>query len=458
VGNDDRRYDRQEAVTVIKRSHVGSLIAVVVACLDSPCLAAPNAKGPVQLATGRDILALAEAAASHGDADTAERALRALFADPSPKLRAEARFRLAKLLTSGGRVPEAAVLLRQIVDEHPDAGIVRLELAALLQRLGEEDLALRQLRALSAMNLPTAVANFVDRVAASLNAAKPFGIYAEFALAPDSNINRATSANTLGTIIGDFTIDKSSRARSGVGAALRTIAHARRSLGDRASLVARATADINLYGRTDFNNVLLEGSAGPEFKLGSRRVSLTAGVGRSWYGMEPFSTHARLSASVAQRIGSVTQLRADGALRWSSNELNNLQDGRGSSLRVGIEHALSPRLFLTASVGVDRLKARDGGYSTRTRIVTASVHREIGRMTLSLGAEAARLKADERLMLFPERRKDSFTRFHLGAVFRQLTVKGFAPMVRFSVERNRSTLELQDYNRARTEVGITRSF
>jgi hypothetical protein len=61
-------------------------------------------------------------------------------------------------------------------------------------------------------------------------------------------------------------------------------------------------------------------------------------------------------------------------------------------------------------------------------------------------------------MLFPERREDQFSRFHLGGVFRHLTVRGFAPMARFSLERNRSTIELHDYTRTRTEVGITRSF
>jgi hypothetical protein len=174
--------------------------------------------------------------------------------------------------------------------------------------------------------------------------------------------------------------------------------------------------------------------------------------------MEAFSTHARVSAGITQRIDSVSQLGLDGGVRWSSNELNELQDGHGSYLRFSYERALSPRLFVTASGGADRFKARDPGYSTRSVSLGTSVHRELGRVTLSLGADIGWLEADERLMLFPERRKDRFSRFSAGATFRHLTVRGFSPTARFVVERNRSNIELHHFKRTRTEVGITRAF
>jgi hypothetical protein len=215
---------------------------------------------------------------------------------------------------------------------------------------------------------------------------------------------------------------------------------------------------MSIYGRTQFNYIFAEASAGPEFDLGSRRVSLAAGVGRSWYGMVGFSRHVRLSAGIAQRIDRVSQLRLDSGVRWSSNELNALQDGRGSSLRISYERALSPRLFVTASGGADRFAARDPGYSTRSATLGASAHRELRRVTLSLGAELGWLEADERLILFPEPRKDSFSRFSIGGTFRHLTVRGFSPMARFVIERNLSNIELHDFNRTRTEVGISRAF
>jgi hypothetical protein len=79
-------------------------------------------------------------------------------------------------------------------------------------------------------------------------------------------------------------------------------------------------------------------------------------------------------------------------------------------------------------------------------------------MTLSLGADIGMLKADERLSLLPDVREDQFRRISLGAVFRQLTLGGFAPMSRITYERNESTVEFYDYKRLRTEFGFSRAF
>ena len=72
----------------------------------------------------------------------------------------------------------------------------------------------------------------------------------------------------------------------------------------------------------------------------------------------------------------------------------------------------------------DCFKADDPAYSTRSWTGGVMADHEMGRMTLSTGIEVARLQADERLLLLPEARRDRLTRFHIGAVYRQLTVGG----------------------------------
>ena len=68
-------------------------------------------------------------------------------------------------------------------------------------------------------------------------------------------------------------------------------------------------------------------------------------------------------------------------------------------------------------------------------------------MTVNVGAEIGRLKADERLEILPVVRSDKFTRLSFSTVFRQFTLGGFAPMMRIVRERNRSTVEFYDYKR-----------
>lgn len=439
---------------VVAAAGVLSTLAVAAA----PVRAAVGGTRSVRIGSATEVFALAEAARQRGDLPTAEKILGALLHDPSDMVRAEARYRLARLLAASGKKTDAAVLLRRVVDAHPQAVPARLELAGLLQQMGDERSALRELRALGTLNLPPNVGRFVDRMAASLQASRPLSFQFELGLAPDTNINRATRSDTLGTVFGDFTFDKDSRAKSGVGAAVRGFVQGRLPVSNDVNLAAHASLDANLYRHRQFDAVSLEVAGGPEFRLGPARVAAEAGVGQSWYGLKRYQHTLRLSSSARVPVDAVSQLRLDGSARWSDNAFNDLEDGRGLSAVLRYERALSPRLTIGLGAGVDRFRARDDAYSTRSWNVGATAYRDIGRTSVELGVDFGRLKADDRLEILPAARADRLMRLHAGAVLRQLTVGGFSPTLRVVVERNRSTIEFYDYKRTRTEFGITRAF
>ena len=409
-------------------------------------------------ATAEQMLGLAEQLIREGKIAQAEQILALLARDPSPDIRSEARYRQALLLEARGEERLAATLLRRILDDNPGAAPVRLKLATMFKKIGDEDAALRELRALRTTDLPPNVARFVDRLSASLQAGKPLSFQLELALAPDSNINRATRSDTLGTVFGDFTLDQESRARSGVGAALRGLAQARHAFSDRFGLVARASGEANLYRHKDFNDISMELATGPEWRLARTRFSAEAGIGQQWYGMKPYQRSLRLSASAIHPIDAVSQLRVDASARWADNRFNDLQDGRGLSLRARYERALSPSLLVTTHLGIDRFKAKDGAYSTHGWSAGLAAYRELGRTTISAGVDIGGLKSDERLSLLPDVRADKLRRFTVGSVFRQFSVAGFAPVTRLVFERNKSSVEFHDYKRTRTEFGISRAF
>jgi hypothetical protein len=73
-------------------------------------------------------------------------------------------------------------------------------------------------------------------------------------------------------------------------------------------------------------------------------------------------------------------------------------------------------------------------------------------------ADMGRLNADERLLLFPEKRADHYSRLSFGVTLRQLQFREFAPVARFTIERNKSTIEFYDYRRTRSEIGVVRAF
>jgi hypothetical protein len=409
--------------------------------------------------TGFQMLALAEQLQARGKPTEASRIYELLAADADSDIRNEARFRRAKLLADDGSLSRAAVLLRQIVDERPKASRTRFELAQLLVRLGDEQAALRELRAAQASGLPPAVARLIDRYSQALRASWPFGASLEIALAPDSNINHATRSDTLGTVFGDFDIGKESKAKSGTGLALRGQVFRRFALGSSDnSLLIRLGGLADVYREMRFNDIALDLGAGPELRLGRNQVNLEAGATQRWYGQKPFMRSVRLGTSWVRPLGKQTQLRLTGAAALVDNQFNDLEDGKIYSGRVEVEHALSA----TTGVGINGLLGRealkDPRYSTESWRAGLLGWHDFGRATVTAEAEMGRLNADERLLLFPEKRADHYSRLSFGVTLRQLQFREFAPVARFTIERNKSTIEFYDYRRTRSEIGVVRAF
>jgi hypothetical protein len=410
------------------------------------------------IATASDLFRLAEDLNGRGLTDQAEQVLELLSRDPNADVRNEARYRRSKLLEARGQDRDAALLLRRILDEKPDAAPVRLELAQLLDRMGDKDAAWRELRAVQSAGLPPAVARLVDRYSEALRAARPWGASFELAIAPDSNISRATRSDTLGTVLGDFEIDEESQAKSGTGLSLRGQAFRRFAIWGESNLLVRAGAFADLYRETDFNDVALDLASGPEFQLGRNRINLEIGATQRWFGQEPFQRSVRIAGDWTRPLGRLTQLRLNASAALVDNQTNDLQDGKLYSGQLSVERALSPTTGVGLTLGLDRQSLEDPGYSTTGWRAGFLGWREIGRATLYAQAQYGRLRADERLQLFPDKRSERYLRFSLGATFRRFTFGGFAPVSRLVLERNRSTIEFYDYKRIRTEVGITRAF
>jgi hypothetical protein len=410
-------------------------------------------------ATAAQMFHLAEQLVRSGKPSDADKVLELLSRDPDPQVRDEARFRRARMFKARGQLQPAALLLRRILDDKPDAAPVRIELAQLLDRMGDKDGAWRELRAAQAAGLPPAVARIVDRYSEAIRAQRPMGASFEFALAPDSNINHATRSDTLGTIFGDFDIDRKSKAKTGLGMSLRGQAFRRFGLGNSdTDLLARASVSGDLYRKSDFNDVVVDVAIGPELHVGRNQLNIELGATQHWYGQKPFARSVRAGLGWVRPLGRRTQLRLNASASVTDNQFNDLQDGKAFQGRVGVERALSATTGVTLNLALDRQSLKDPGYSTTGWRAGLVAWKEIGRATLTASADFGRLNADERLLLFPDKRRDRYSRFSLATAFRQLTFKGFAPVTRFTFERNRSTIEFYDFKRTRTEIALVRTF
>lgn len=398
------------------------------------------------------------ALAARATPDEAETMYRALARDPDAEVRAEARFRLGQLLERGGRPREAAAQYRALLDEKPDAARVRLELARLLTQLGDEGAARRELRQAQAGALPPQVVQIVDQFAAALRSRKPWGASLEVALMPDSNVNRATDAATLDTVLAPLQLSRDAREQSGIGARAAGQLYARVPLAANLALVPRAAAQADLYRQSRFNDVSASALVGLEWSLGRDRLRPSIGGTQRWYGNHPYARTATAAIDWQHPLGTRAQLTTSATIADTRYRDNALQNGLLLNGAVAYERAFSPRAGGSITLSATRQAARDPGFATASGSASLLGWREFGRTTVYATAGLRRLEGDARLFLFADRRKDWNVSLGVGATFRRLQVRGFAPIVRLEWERNRSSIGIYDYARTAAAIGVTRAF
>lgn len=405
------------------------------------------------------VFALADAARARHDFVMAESAYRALAQDRDIEIRTEARFRLGMMLADDLKLyTKAALEFRRILDDKPDAARVRLELARMQATLGNMGAARKELRAAEAAGLPPAVEQLVRFYSRALSARKPWGGSVELALAPDSNINRATRSDTLGTVIGDFTLDKDARAKSGIGLDLQGQGYLRLGIESDTDLLIRTSGSATFYQDAEFNDVTVGLQAGPQYNWAGNQLTFSFGPSWRWYGRDPYSTTVGGNVSWQRPTGKRSQLRLEGGIAHVSNKRNALQTADDFTLSASLDRAFSARTGGGVQVYGFRESARDPGYSLASGGASIYLFRELGRTTLVGTLGYSHLEADERLLLYPRRRIEDRYSASLAATLRALHIGSFAPLVRLKWERNRSSIEIYDYRRVAAEFGVTSAF
>lgn len=419
---------------------------------------APAASKRLTNLSSVEVFELADRARAAGRIEDAAGFYDALSHDPNGDVRAEARFRKGMMFADLRRYRDAALAFRSVLDEHPDAARARLELARMLAALGDERAARRELRQVQASGLPAEVAVTVGQFDQILRSRKRSGGSFEVALAPDSNVNRATQVRTLDTIIAPLTLSKDARAMSGIGVRVAGQGYVRVPLSNGLALVPRLSALGNLYRSSRFDDISGTALIGLEWQRRQDRFSPSIGRTWRWYDNALYAHTDAVSLDWLHVLGRRAQLIVSGSASKATYRQNDLQDGAIGDLNVSVERALSAKSGGSIGVSFTRQTARDAGYATTAGGVSALGWRELGHTTVFISAGLRRTEGDAALFLFGDRRREWLMTARAGATFRQIKVGAFSPYLRVGYERNDSSLQLYQYSRTTTEIGITRAF
>ena len=351
---------------------------------------------------------------------------------------------------------------RAMLSRDPTLLRVRLDLALAYFQAGEDGRAAYHFRqALAADELPPAVRANALTYLELIRRRRSWSVTGSLSVAPDTNINAATSAREVDLFGLPATLSEDARQTSGVGL----------SAGIGGGYEARVSPDVRFRtsahlhtrtygsGKSAFNEQTLSLRAGPRFLF--ERFDLRPGLtarGRR-LGGDTYSRAAGLELSGDWRLAPTWRLSGSvGAERVSYETF--LGEGALYAVQADLSHALGRATLLRATAGWRRESLDSDAHSWRELIVGFSVGQELpGGFVVTAGPSFRRREYGASIPIYgPEARRDETLAGRITVSNRQLDLFGFMPEITVRHEVRESNLGLYDYERSVAELGLVRTF
>ena len=354
----------------------------------------------------------------------------------------------------------AIARFRAMLIRDPTLPRVRLDLALAYFRAGEDSSATYHFRqALGDEDLPPVVRARTLAFLDTIRRRKTWSFSAAIALAPDSNINAATSSREINLFGLPAQLSEDARQTSGVGLNVNISAGYEARISPDLRFRTGASLSTRTYEQSKFNDRTLTLRAGPRFLF------------------EKFDLRPELTAR-ARRLGGEIYSRAVGVELWGNWQVapawrlsaavggerisyeTFLGEGNMYSTQVGLAHALGRATLLRANGVFSREAVEREAYSWREFIIGVSATRELPRGFVVTAGSTYRLRRYDRpLAAFgPEARQDRTLAGRMKISNRHIELFGFMPELTVKHERRSSNLSLYDYKRNLVEVGVVRTF
>lgn len=384
----------------------------------------------------------------------------------APEYAMEKQFLEGYIAVETGDLEGATKKFRQVLALRPDMTRARLELARSLMMQGKDKAADYHYSLVEDDDsLPPEIARTIYAARGLIRERRTWDLNVNFGIAPDTNINNATTDQKVDVLFGNQTLplelDENARARTGVGQTASVSGSVRLRLSDGLAMVVDADGHaVNYEGRgaDDISSLV---AAGPELTLGGgTRVTFAATAGQRWYGGKVATRSFGARGGIQHNLGDGARLAAQFDLRRVDSGINPAYDGTQMSGYLSFEKVVRRSMVASVTGFARREPLRQEAYSNTEFGVIAGLGGELPwGLNAGITGQAARATYDAALPIFgPEARKDWRLqgRAYLGS--RSLRFYGFSPSLTYTYSTTQSNLSLFDTNRHRVEFQLARYF
>ncbi len=353
---------------------------------------------------------------------------------------------------------------KALLNRDPSLNRVRLDLARALFLKGDDEAAEHHFRAAAAQGVPPAVQDSIDVFLDEIRRRKRWGVTVGVAIAPDSNINAATTAQSVNVFGLPFELSDAARQTSGVGVALNLNGSYQWDLTDDTKFKSGVTYNATEYTRHEFTDRQVGIYAGPKFLRGrGTEISVLGTASRRWFGGIP------LNYGVGGRIEARTtlspRLLLDGSIAGQHFHYNaahySSYTGPVVAANTALTYAVDFHSFLRGNVGITREQTAVEPFRNTQYTVGGGYYRENlpFRFAIYGGVQATFIRYDAALPAFGgSARQDTAIDYRIGVSNLHIDILGFTPVVSYIHTDRYSNIKIYAYHRDRVEIGVTRNF
>lgn len=366
----------------------------------------------------------------------------------------------AELLARLARTSEAIALLEGHLARDPSDALARFQVAEIHFGAGRDRSATLAYRLALAGSLDDTRRQIVRARLDAVAARRKLTVSISASVAPDSNLNNATSA-TLVEIYGlPFVLSDEARRRSGVSASFSAKVQRRWPLTERYALVSGASlAVLEASGRA-FDQSQLAVDAGIEVRTARDALaSLSVTYRDIDFAHANFERWSGVRAEA--QAYSNAQTRWDGSVHFDDidNQMTDAQSGAAWGGAVSRTRFLGPSSLWRVSAAADARDLNGPEADFNEQQVAAGRLFALPWSTLLFAQAFAQQRTFDRpSALFGVRRHDREVGVSLRLSKRDWAFRNVFPFVQLSASRSTSNVVLGRYSRERIEFGVTRDF